>query len=174
MFFFLNLRFLKLTFLLYDRLLVSKLLMLEDSKTKGLQFVNFFIGSFVITSESLSLFKVLSPSLIFTWTAVTNNAFETCKNASYCFARKYETWRQYPEKWEALTCKHKISDKIFANYSPYYHIKLASHSSIGKNEDKVGNNKTRHKKVRKKERWKEFAKKSIKFKFWLTRMRQLR
>ena len=66
MFFFLNLRFLKLTFLLYGRLLVSKLLMLEDSKTKGLQFVNFFIGSFVITSESLSLFKVLSPSLIFT------------------------------------------------------------------------------------------------------------
>ena len=158
MFFFLNLRFLKLTFLLYDRFLVSKLLMLEDSKTKGLQFVNFFIGSFVITSESLSLFKVLSPSLIFTWTAVTNNAFETCKNASYCFARKYETWRQYPEKWEALTCKHKISDKIFANYSPYYHIKLASHSSIGKNEDKVGNNKNRHKKVARKKDGKNLQK----------------
>ena len=46
MFFFLNLRFLKLTFLLYDRLLVSKLLMLEDSKTKGLQFVNFFYRKF--------------------------------------------------------------------------------------------------------------------------------
>ena len=25
-----------------------------------------------------------------------NNAFEICKNASYCCARKYETWRQYP------------------------------------------------------------------------------
>ena len=23
-------------------------------------------------------------------------------------------------KWEALTCKHKISDKIFANCSPYF------------------------------------------------------
>ena len=48
-------------------------------------------------SESLSLFKVLSPSFIFTWTAVTNNAFEICKNASYCCARKYETWRPYSE-----------------------------------------------------------------------------
>ena len=23
------------------------------------------------------------------------------------------------EKWEALTCKHKISDKILANWTPY-------------------------------------------------------
>ena len=37
-----------------------------------------------------SLFKVLSPSLILTWTAVTNNVFDICKNASYCCARKYE------------------------------------------------------------------------------------
>ena len=43
------------------------------------------------------LFKVLSPSFIFMWTAATNNTFEICKNASYCCARKYETWRQYPE-----------------------------------------------------------------------------
>ena len=55
----------------------------------------FFIGSFVITSESLSLFKALSPSFIFTWTTATNNAFDICKNASYCYARKFETWRQY-------------------------------------------------------------------------------
>ena len=61
-------------------------------------------------------------------------------------------------KWEALTCKHKISDKIFANYSPYYHIKLASHSSIGKNEDKVGNNKNRHKKVARKKDGKNLQK----------------
>ena len=60
--------------------------------------------------------------------------------------------------WEALTCKHKISDKIFANYSPYYHIKLASHSSIGKNEDKVGNNKNRHKKVARKKDGKNLQK----------------
>ena len=25
------------------------------------------------------------------------NAFQICKNASYCCARKYGTWRQYPE-----------------------------------------------------------------------------
>ena len=39
---------------------------------------------------------VLSESFIFTWTAVTNNAFDICKNASYCCTRKYETWTQYP------------------------------------------------------------------------------
>ena len=42
-------------------------------------------------------FKVLPQSFIFTWTAVTNNACEICKNASYCCAQKYDTWRQYPE-----------------------------------------------------------------------------
>ena len=57
----------------------------------------------------------MSPSFIFTWTAVTNNAFEICQNASHCCARKFEIWRQYPESWEALTCEHKISDKLLAN-----------------------------------------------------------
>ena len=63
---------------------------------------------------------VLSPSFIFTWKVVTNNAVEIYKNASYCCAGKYETWRQYP--WimrEALTCKDKFSDKILANYTLY-------------------------------------------------------
>ena len=63
---------------------------------------------------------VLSPSFIFTWKVVTNNAAEIYKNASYCCAGKYETWRQYP--WimrEALTCKDKFSDKILANYTLY-------------------------------------------------------
>ena len=27
---------------------------------------------------------VLSPSFIFTWTAITNNAFEMCRNVNYC------------------------------------------------------------------------------------------
>ena len=64
---------------------------------------------------------VLSPSFIFTWKVVTNNAVEIYKNASYCCAGKYETWRQYP--WimrEALTCKDKFSDKILANYTLYF------------------------------------------------------
>ena len=63
---------------------------------------------------------VLSPSFIFTWKVVTNNAVEIYKNASYCCAGKYETWRQYP--WimrEAFTCKDKFSDKILANYTLY-------------------------------------------------------
>ena len=64
--------------------------MLQDSKIRA-TIRYFFIGSFVITSESLSSFKALSPCFIFTWTAVTNNVFEICKNASYCFARNYET-----------------------------------------------------------------------------------
>ena len=57
----------------------------------------------------------MSTSFIFTWTAVNSNEFEICKNATYCCARKNETWRQYPELSEALTCKHKITDKILAN-----------------------------------------------------------
>ena len=64
---------------------------------------------------------VLSPSFIFTWKVVTNNAVEIYKNVSYCCAGKYETWRQYP--WimrEALTCKDKFSDKILANYTLYF------------------------------------------------------
>ena len=76
---------------------VSILLVYCSAVKWGLRFANFFMGSFLFTSESLLLFKVLSASLIFTWTAVTNNAFEICKNANFCCARKYETWRQYPE-----------------------------------------------------------------------------
>ena len=38
-----------------------------------------------------------------------NNAFEICKNASYCCARKYETWRQYPWIMRAVTCKQKFT-----------------------------------------------------------------
>ena len=63
---------------------------------------------------------VLSQSFIFKWTAVSNNAFDICKNASYCSNRKYELGDNTPEKWETLTCKHKISDKILANCSPYF------------------------------------------------------
>ena len=37
---------------------------------------------------------VLSPSLIFTWTAGTINAFEICGDVSYWFPWKNETWTQ--------------------------------------------------------------------------------
>ena len=71
---------------------------------KGLRFAIFFFLSEVSCLQLKASYysKILSPSLIFTWTAVTNNTFEMCKNASYCCARKYETWR----------CKTKICDKI--------------------------------------------------------------
>ena len=58
-------KLLRLTFLLYD-LLVSRLLIYcKAVKLNGYNSL-IFIGSFVITSESLSLFKVLSPGFIFT------------------------------------------------------------------------------------------------------------
>ena len=37
----------------------------------------------------------LFPSLIFTWTEVTYNVFEICRNVSYCCPQKYETWIIY-------------------------------------------------------------------------------
>ena len=44
---------------------------------------------------------------------VTNDAFEICRNVSYCCPRKYETWRQYPLIMRG-------SDKESANCSPYF------------------------------------------------------
>ena len=83
---------------------------------------NFLLAvSSLLVKASHHYSRVLSPSFIFTWKVVTNNAVEIYKNASYCCAGKYETWRQYP--WimrEALTCKDKFSDKILANYTLYF------------------------------------------------------
>ena len=51
---------------------------------------------------------VLSTSFRFTWTVVTSNAFEICRNVRYCCPRKYETWRQYP--W--IISDKKISELL--------------------------------------------------------------
>ena len=80
-------------------------------------------------SESLSLFRVslfrvLSPSFIFTWTALTNNAFEICKNASHCCAWKYETWRQYPLSQNISITLLQILLKLHEHRSGYWRKKL--------------------------------------------------
>ena len=72
--------------------------------------------------------RVLSPSFIFTWKVVNNNAVEIYKNASYCCTGKYETWRQYP--WimrEALTCKRIIPFILLLRYNISIILKLKGH-----------------------------------------------
>ena len=59
-------------------------------------FANFFLLEVSCLQVRASHYLgVLSPSFIFTLTAITNNAFEICTNASYCWPRNYETWRHY-------------------------------------------------------------------------------
>ena len=72
---------------------------LQGSKKGRLQFAIFLWEvSFLQVKAPHIIFKVLSTSFIFTWTAVTNNAFEIPKTAtcSCCCAREFETWREYP------------------------------------------------------------------------------
>ena len=64
---------------------------------------------------------VLSTSFMFTWTAVTSNAFEICRNVRYWCPRKYETWRQYPFNNERLPLLNtKFPTKKLANCSAYF------------------------------------------------------
>ena len=79
----------RLTVLLYD-LLVSRVLIYCKVVKWGLQFSNILSEIFCLQVKAPHYSGVLSQSFIFTWTAVTNNAFDICKNASYCYARKYE------------------------------------------------------------------------------------
>ena len=72
---------------------------LQGSKKGRLQFAIFLweVSSVQVKAPHI-IFKVLSTSSIFTWTAVTNNAFEISKTATcscWC-AREFETWREYP------------------------------------------------------------------------------
>ena len=63
----------------------------------------------MFTSESLSFFRVLSPSSIFSCTTIASIfAYFKCI-VSYCCSRENETWRQYLEQWEAFTCNYVTS-----------------------------------------------------------------
>ena len=53
--------------------------------------------------------EVFSPSFILWWTKIANiSAYFKCI-VSYCCSRENKTWKQCPEKWEALTCKETNS-----------------------------------------------------------------
>ena len=58
-------------------------------KKKGLDWFLKTISCLQVRASHYSV--LLSPSFIFTWTAVTNNAFEICRNVSYCSPRNCET-----------------------------------------------------------------------------------
>ena len=72
----------------------------------------------MFASESLSLFRILSPSFIFTWPAVSNNAFEICRKFAIVVHENMKLMETIPLNNEKVS--HKVSVRKLPNCWPYY------------------------------------------------------
>ena len=87
-------------------------------------------GVQVLSVENLSLFRILSPSFIFSWTTIANISASFKCIVSYCCLWANETWRQRPLNNErrVLLVNTKFPTKL-ANFSPFFTALQRSHKT---------------------------------------------